>query len=1432
MAIPSDAVSTGSGGAVHPSASTTHLPIRIDSNADFDAAHGVVGGNGSEADPWMIGGLEIDGGGCGYCIYIGNTTEQFAVRDCVLWNATGGDGSVFFPDSALALNGVLGGGLFNNTIYGSAAAVALEFARCVVMSNNTMLGCGVVMAGDSVGDWSSDIIDASNTVNGLPLRYVHDQNGGTVQRWAGQVILANCTGVLVEGLRPCGGSVGVALGFSSGNAVTNNIIEGNSKAGLVLHSSIGNIVNDNTIGGNGAGISAEGSYGNSIYNNNMIGNAIQVTEDSSENAWDGGYMRQTTVQCENATRTIFNCIEETEMVGQEIFQDELRDYGWNDYVEQMKEIADGNFTYLINATDLQTLDVRATGWADAPNLDLGIFLDGYGGNPRDGAAQWSECANRNFTTIGPYHYDWGYDQTAFSNDDDSDESIRLFHPPNGQYIVKVFGYNVSGSPGHFNLTMGYGRTAGAELAHGGIQPSSEHIAVCESGMSISYRKSGSDNNAQYVMDGTETIPWEFKLAHDEITSAVVLSLYGDSGTPSDESDDYWNDFNWYELAEGVDYSIDYCTGIVTVLSFDGWATESIYANYTYEESREMNHDEYHLDYTTGEVAFEHPLPPFRNELWAEYSWNLLVGGNYWSDWTGEDIMAGENQTETGEDGFVDSKYDLSPSSSDRYPLAEPRRIGVCSAVRINGDTDLDAAHYVSGGSGTEGDPWIIERLNIDGTGRGACVFIGNTTDHIVVRDSALCGASGNQGMYYRNSGILLYRAENVSLENNTMTGNECGVYLASSDSNRISFNAIVGNECGIRLEGSDGNVVEGNEITGNKDKGFEPVSEQSLGGFPPIGLQRFNLSKGYVEIVNQSVVERAIIPGVPMYLWYRGCSPTSKGMVVGYWDVAGYGRLVSGDASRPSPAAYDMIASPGNYYDYCVPMDDYPYLAPDKSELPLGDEHTSDSIADFSNISQSAQGLYFGWGEANAVSDEMYRYIEYMAHDYSVQQRTLAWGDITWEAFKAELDRGRPIALIVDCDGNGRTDHGSVAIGYGVTDDGVRVYACLNTWDMRYHWYVFGPMIAGRIFGMYSASFLEIRLGGWGVYLSQSAGNALFHNTIDGNTRQAFDDGGNRWDDGYPSGGNYWGAPHVADDLMGPGQNLTGPDGIGDAPFYDIAGPGRHFDEVANETVFGPASGGETGPFCLATRDLRNMTLYLDRGGAWATIMQGIWFDLNFQSGEITLAYPLEAGDSLHAFYNCTGNFVQASFDAYPLAVPYGKAQPVHEHFSIDVGHGWNLVSLPFEPLDCGIGLALSDLGGDTVWTRAMWYDPSCPSDPWKQFNSAWPYEMNDLLDVTASMGVWLYVTELGDGRIDVAGVPRNSTSMVLRAGWNLVGYPSLNGNTTVAVALWGTGADAVEVFDPAMPYMTRTASGDYVMRPGDAYWVHVPVDSVWIVWR
>ena len=61
-----------------------------------------------------------------------------------------------------------------------------------------------------------------------------------------------------------------------------------------------------------------------------------------------------------------------------------------------------------------------------------------------------------------------------------------------------------------------------------------------------------------------------------------------------------------------------------------------------------------------------------------------------------------------------------------------------------------------------------------------------------------------------------------------------------------------------------------------------------------------------------------------------------------------------------------------------------------------------------------------------------------------------------------------------------------------------------------------------------------------GIGISEASNNYIYHNTFKTNRYQAYDDATNVWDDGYPSGGNYW-SDYTGSDANG--------DGIGDTPY-------------------------------------------------------------------------------------------------------------------------------------------------------------------------------------------------------------------------------------------------------------------------------------------
>ena len=234
------------------------------------------------------------------------------------------------------------------------------------------------------------------------------------------------------------------------------------------------------------------------------------------------------------------------------------------------------------------------------------------------------------------------------------------------------------------------------------------------------------------------------------------------------------------------------------------------------------------------------------------------------------------------------------------------------------------------------------------------------------------------------------------------------------------------------------------------------------------------------------------ITNVPSYLWYRGCGPTAVGMVVGYYDLHGFPDLVNGDASTQTGSVQDAIASTEHYDDYSLPIDYYPDLLTDNSEL--GGAHMSNSVADFMNTSWSSRGNYYGWSWNIDIAPAFTDYVAYMNPGYQVTtSRVLFTAAGSWENYKNEIDNDRPVVLLVDSDGDGGTDHFVTGIGY---DDDLQQYAIYDTWDNLIHWYDWVQMENGVGWGIYDYTTFQIEAPG--VSIQDSLVLVDLYNATDG----------------------------------------------------------------------------------------------------------------------------------------------------------------------------------------------------------------------------------------------------------------------------------------------------------------------------------------------
>lgn len=259
----------------------------------------------------------------------------------------------------------------------------------------------------------------------------------------------------------------------------------------------------------------------------------------------------------------------------------------------------------------------------------------------------------------------------------------------------------------------------------------------------------------------------------------------------------------------------------------------------------------------------------------------------------------------------------------------------------------------------------------------------------------------------------------------------------------------------------------------------DATDQQSTTGPVPIGGPRGAVAlagEGFVPGVNSKVIEH-----VPPYIWRDGCGPTSAAMILGYWDwwwgQWGYDFIIPGDASMQTEAVNQVIASTGHELDYAIPHDVYPNLKLDKSEPPFGDEHISNSLADFMSTSFSSRDNYFGWSWFSDVPKAFTGYLDTVKPgNFVVTSENLRLNDgtLTWDKYVSEIKAGRPMMLLVDSNADGDTDHFIPGIAYDDTDPNVKFYGAYNTWDGLLHWYRWRQMGQGLSYGVFGGTTLDI----------------------------------------------------------------------------------------------------------------------------------------------------------------------------------------------------------------------------------------------------------------------------------------------------------------------------------------------------------------------
>ncbi|UCG69750.1 MAG: right-handed parallel beta-helix repeat-containing protein, partial [Thermoplasmata archaeon] len=257
----------------------------------------------------------------------------------------------------------------------------------------------------------------------------------------------------------------------------------------------------------------------------------------------------------------------------------------------------------------------------------------------------------------------------------------------------------------------------------------------------------------------------------------------------------------------------------------------------------------------------------------------------------------------------------------------------------------------------------------------------------------------------------------------------------------------------------------------------------------------------------------------------------------------------------------------------------------------------------------------------------------------------------------------------------------------------------------------------------------------YNLYLEDSSNNRIYHNNIINNTNQAYDNrDDNYWDDGYPSGGNYW-SDYVGDDYYkGPNQDQPGVDGIGDTNYtidsdsvdnYPLMEP-YIYKPLVNYTILKQGWNLISIPVIQENQGLRKVLEMID--GYYDAVQ---WYDNNdindsWKHHKVGKSY----GNDLIELNETIGFWIHITKPGDTIFL-YNGTQPTSNQ-TIILHEGWNLVgypSLTSYNITEGLNELIFGTDIDAIWSydaqNQIW-DEIKENDYFEKGNGYWIHAKTD----------------------------------------------------------------------------------------------------------
>jgi len=419
----------------------------------------------------------------------------------------------------------------------------------------------------------------------------------------------------------------------------------------------------------------------------------------------------------------------------------------------------------------------------------------------------------------------------------------------------------------------------------------------------------------------------------------------------------------------------------------------------------------------------------------------------------------------------------------------------------------------------------------------------------------LCRSSNNRICRNRITantyiGISLSQSSNNSVVGNNITASNCyGIYMDESLNNNITENVFT--KVGLFVADSYGNLVEGNVVNGKPLVYLEKVSDYAVGDAGQVIL----VNCDNVSVENLNLTDTTL----GLELWEtKNCKIASNSIANNWYGIRLIESLNNSIVKNSIMASnrwgiwFDSSSNNSMIRNHIANHYTGIWFSSSSNNKIIGNnvtenkhwgivfqESLNNSICQ-NNITNNEddEGIsLYGYSSHNSISENC------ITGNYfnGVSLLTSSNNSIVGNNLTANNYDG----IMLDLCSNYNNISGNYITAN--KNDGIDVFnSSNNSMDGN-------KIVANKLCGVRLSSSLnnsmvenEIKNNYCGVSFINSSKNKFYHNNFINNTQQAWTNSINVWDDGYPSGGNYWSDYAGADYRQGLNQDVNSSDGIGD----------------------------------------------------------------------------------------------------------------------------------------------------------------------------------------------------------------------------------------------------------------------------------------------